>query len=448
MTAWLTQLLGEQAATYTLYFLGALAVLILLWVAWFWTRRVAGGVFVEGGRNRRPRLGIVDATAVDNQRRIVLVRRDDVEHLVMIGGENDLVIETNIAKVPAEAGQPLSAKEQRRAREAAQTARRQPSREAPARETAHRPAPPATPPQPRREAPPANPPKMTPAAVLASTPAYQRREPTLATAPAPQPPAPRPEPAAENIAPRETVQPTSREPETAASLATFRKQEEPAAPVFEPGPVEAHAPQPPVAPEPFEPPEPPQRVAAATMRPAMEQEPVMPSPEPEKPADTPATTPETTAEDVTPAESEAEPVVPPLSVLTSLDEAKSDAPADETDENAPMIASVETGNDEPEAVESRETAPEPEAPIVFPQRFTLSADVERSEEPPVEDETETAPEPEPVAAEETEEPVQASDDEAEKAEGAEKEEDSSPSPSNESLEDEMHRLLAQLTRRS
>ncbi|WP_425418154.1 hypothetical protein [Oricola indica] len=441
MTAWLTQLLGEQAATYTLYFLGALAVLILLWVAWFWTRRVAGGVFVEGGRNRRPRLGIVDATAVDNQRRIVLVRRDDVEHLVMIGGENDLVIETNIAKVPAEAGQPLSAKEQRRAREAAQSARRQPPREAPARETAHRPAPPATPPQPRREAPPANPPKMTPAAVLASTPAYQRREPTLATARAPQPPAPRPEPAAESSAPRETVQPTFRPPETAASLATFRKQEEPE-------PVEAPAPQTSAAPEPFEPPEPPQQVAAATMRPAMEQEPVMPSPEPEKPADTPATTPETTAEDLTPAESEAVPVVPPLSVLTSLDEVESDAPADETDENAPMIASVETGNDEPEAVESPEPAPEPEAPIVFPQRFALSADVERSEEPPVETVSESAPEPEPVAAEETEEPVQASDDEAEKAEGAEKEEDSSPSPSNESLEDEMHRLLAQLTRRS
>jgi len=40
-----------------------------------------------GGRARQPRLGLVDAFSLDGQRQLVLVRRDNIEHLVMIGGE-------------------------------------------------------------------------------------------------------------------------------------------------------------------------------------------------------------------------------------------------------------------------------------------------------------------------------------------------------------------------
>jgi hypothetical protein len=42
------------------------------------------------------RLGVSETFDVDTDRRLILVRRDDVEHLVMIGGEHDLVIEQNI----------------------------------------------------------------------------------------------------------------------------------------------------------------------------------------------------------------------------------------------------------------------------------------------------------------------------------------------------------------
>jgi hypothetical protein len=38
----------------------------------------------------------MDATAVDSHRRLVLVRRDDVEHLILIGGPTDVVVEQNI----------------------------------------------------------------------------------------------------------------------------------------------------------------------------------------------------------------------------------------------------------------------------------------------------------------------------------------------------------------
>ncbi len=48
-----------------------------------------------------PRLSIKEVIAVDHKRRLLLVRRDDVEHLLMIGGEADLVVEQGIpAQMP------------------------------------------------------------------------------------------------------------------------------------------------------------------------------------------------------------------------------------------------------------------------------------------------------------------------------------------------------------
>lgn len=57
--------------------------------------------FVRGGRNRNPRLQVLDAAAVDTRRRLVLVRRDDVEHLIMIGGPTDIVVESGIVSAGA-----------------------------------------------------------------------------------------------------------------------------------------------------------------------------------------------------------------------------------------------------------------------------------------------------------------------------------------------------------
>ncbi|MBF9233450.1 hypothetical protein I2H38_08655 [Microvirga sp. BT350] len=66
----------------------------------------------DRGRSRQPRLGVVDIYDLDRQRQLVLLRRDNVEHLLLIGGLNDVVIETNIVRVagarlapaPSEAG--------------------------------------------------------------------------------------------------------------------------------------------------------------------------------------------------------------------------------------------------------------------------------------------------------------------------------------------------------
>ncbi len=76
-----------------------LIVLALIGVVAWLVRRFAGNNIGAGGnRGRMPRLAVIDAAAVDGRRRLVLVRRDNVEHLIMIGGPTDLVVEPNIMR--------------------------------------------------------------------------------------------------------------------------------------------------------------------------------------------------------------------------------------------------------------------------------------------------------------------------------------------------------------
>ncbi|WP_454849635.1 flagellar biosynthetic protein FliO [Rhizobium binxianense] len=83
---------------------GAVGIALLLLIAFLWLmRNRAPSPFVRGGRNRQPRLQVLDAAAVDTRRRLVLVRRDDVEHLIMIGGPTDIVIESRILPEAEEA---------------------------------------------------------------------------------------------------------------------------------------------------------------------------------------------------------------------------------------------------------------------------------------------------------------------------------------------------------
>lgn len=84
--------------------LGLLCLALVLWII----RGRPSSPFIRGGRNRAPRLAVLDAAAIDTRRRLVLVRRDDVEHLLMIGGPTDIVIETRIAPTSAESAQPAT----------------------------------------------------------------------------------------------------------------------------------------------------------------------------------------------------------------------------------------------------------------------------------------------------------------------------------------------------
>jgi hypothetical protein len=81
------------------FFFAFIVVLALIALAAWLVRRFAGNrLGANANRGRMPRLAVIDAAAVDGRRRLVLVRRDNVEHLLMIGGPTDIVVEPNIVR--------------------------------------------------------------------------------------------------------------------------------------------------------------------------------------------------------------------------------------------------------------------------------------------------------------------------------------------------------------
>jgi flagellar protein FliO/FliZ len=99
----LQQFFGEAGARYAIFALTALGLLIAVLLVWLLIRKILGSRLnfndKPDRRGRAPRLGITDSFNVDRDgRRLVVVRRDNVEHLVMIGGPNDILIETNILR--------------------------------------------------------------------------------------------------------------------------------------------------------------------------------------------------------------------------------------------------------------------------------------------------------------------------------------------------------------
>ncbi len=78
-------------------FVLALAFVILLILACAWIARrlgLGGRIVAKGGRRR---LAIVEVLPLDGRRRLVLLKRDGIEHLLLLGQQNDLVIERGSA---------------------------------------------------------------------------------------------------------------------------------------------------------------------------------------------------------------------------------------------------------------------------------------------------------------------------------------------------------------
>ena len=92
-----------EIATFAAALLAVLALIMA--IAWV-LRRFFGGTERAGSvvqRRRDRRLGVVEAAQVGPRHRLLLVRRDDREHLLLIGGTTELVIETDILHPGAEA---------------------------------------------------------------------------------------------------------------------------------------------------------------------------------------------------------------------------------------------------------------------------------------------------------------------------------------------------------
>jgi flagellar protein FliO/FliZ len=95
---------GTEALSPAVKYLIAFAIIFLLLALFALVlRRLTGGRLSIPGNDRRtrqPRLGIVDVYDLDRQRQLILLRRDNVEHLLLIGGPNDVIVETNIVRTP------------------------------------------------------------------------------------------------------------------------------------------------------------------------------------------------------------------------------------------------------------------------------------------------------------------------------------------------------------
>jgi hypothetical protein len=83
----------------------ALLIVVGLVVITAWIVRRFGGerLGASAARGRQPRLALIDSAAIDGRRRLILIRRDNVEHLLIIGGPTDVVIEPNIVRAVAAA---------------------------------------------------------------------------------------------------------------------------------------------------------------------------------------------------------------------------------------------------------------------------------------------------------------------------------------------------------
>lgn len=78
-------------------FAGALGLVVgLIFLCAFAARR--GGLIQTARTGRRTgRIGVVETVALDAKRRLVLVRRDDREHLIVLGPDGNLVVERGVA---------------------------------------------------------------------------------------------------------------------------------------------------------------------------------------------------------------------------------------------------------------------------------------------------------------------------------------------------------------
>ena len=88
---------------FLLALLGAIAA-AAVWAARAYVNGVSPVASLFGPRPEK-RLAIVEQASVDGRRRLILLRRDNTEHLIMTGGPVDVVIETGI-QPPAAAMQP------------------------------------------------------------------------------------------------------------------------------------------------------------------------------------------------------------------------------------------------------------------------------------------------------------------------------------------------------
>lgn len=105
----ITGLIGESGTTLLTSALALLAVLALA-VLGLWLVKLTMKSSATLGRGRNRRLGVVEQLQIDARRQMLIVRRDNVEHVILVGGGQDLMIEAGIPVVRASQAAPAPAR--------------------------------------------------------------------------------------------------------------------------------------------------------------------------------------------------------------------------------------------------------------------------------------------------------------------------------------------------
>jgi flagellar biogenesis protein FliO len=85
----------------------SLGIVVVLIVAGVWVLKLIMNMSNNAGRGRARRLHVIETATLDQKRKLMLVRRDNVEHLIMTGGAQDVVIENGIAVPPPTIRRPV-----------------------------------------------------------------------------------------------------------------------------------------------------------------------------------------------------------------------------------------------------------------------------------------------------------------------------------------------------
>ncbi len=99
MYEWIESTFGVSGgATQAIAVIIALAIVLLLFALFVVFLKKVSRNSAPQGRSRQPRIAVMDSAAVDTKRRLILVRRDNVEHLLLVGGPSDVVVEQQIIR--------------------------------------------------------------------------------------------------------------------------------------------------------------------------------------------------------------------------------------------------------------------------------------------------------------------------------------------------------------
>lgn len=86
-----------DAESYLRYMLALAFVVGLILAASYAVRKFGMGVAIAPrAKGQAKRLAVLEVAALDARRRLILVRRDQAEHLILLGANGETVIETGI----------------------------------------------------------------------------------------------------------------------------------------------------------------------------------------------------------------------------------------------------------------------------------------------------------------------------------------------------------------